>query len=673
MIAPASRKIGKYEIRQKLGRGGMADVYLAQDSETGQTVALKLIEHSDDADTRDAIAAEMRGAVLQERLAAVDTRVVRVYNAGDADGFFFVAMEYVDGQDLAELMRRGPLHMEFAAEVASAVAHTLENAHQLAATIEGKEIHGMVHGDIKPKNIRIDARGEVRVLDFGIAKALSLSRRLTRNEFGSVPYASPERLETGAVNVGSDLWSLAVMLYEMATGMQPYHAESTERLERMIRSRIAPPPAPDPCPDAIRKILMKALAATPEVRYQTAREFEEDLEAYRKGQPVRAAAEDLDATRRTFRPDRDETRRTTPGGVMSAVAVEEAESGVGEATRKTTPAAGAKAKAAEHSDGFYWGMRAIAVLVLVGVVAAAWMIVSDYRLYQRGQEFQHDVAAEQISDPNQIWDKWAELSKDNSTSMFLRGPRTLVKHTFLGVADHVIDTYRTNESQTVYEADWQRAHTMLLHALSADPEDKTVRGKLRLVEGQLARINGTSHKSAAELNDAVEKFTEAQQLLPQSSDPALGLARVYIYGLKDIDRASKAFDQAVSHGYTLGNREKSQLADGYRERADRLWWDSRTVRGLPQEKERIQRAADDYKHALDLYKESAPYGNGAVRAAQVETSLDSVNTRLSEIAQEEQGGGPHSGVSGAIAGLINALRGRSAARKGTGPGGPFHQ
>ena len=106
----------------------------------------------------------------------------------------------------------------------------------------------MVHGDIKPKNIRIDARGEVRVLDFGIAKALSMSRRLTRNEFGSVPYASPERLDSGDVNIGSDLWSLAVMLYEMVTGMQPYQAVSTERLERMISSRIAPPPAPDPCP-----------------------------------------------------------------------------------------------------------------------------------------------------------------------------------------------------------------------------------------------------------------------------------------------------------------------------------------------------------------------------------------------------------------------------------------
>src|SRR5262249_55365823 len=148
-------------------------------------------------------------------LADIDPSVVRVYDANDADGYFYVAMEYIDGQDLAELMRRGPLATGFAVDVADAVARTLQHAHGLQVTIDGKDFHGVVHGDIKPKNIRIDKRGEVRVLDFGIAKALSLSRKLTRNEYGSVPYASPERLDSGDVNFGSDLWSLGVMLHEM--------------------------------------------------------------------------------------------------------------------------------------------------------------------------------------------------------------------------------------------------------------------------------------------------------------------------------------------------------------------------------------------------------------------------------------------------------------------------
>jgi len=666
MIAPASRKLGKYEIRQKLGRGGMADVYLAQDTESGQTVALKLIEHSPDADTCAAIEAEMRGATLQARLADIDPRVVRVYGAGDLEGFFHVAMEYVDGQDLAELMRHGKLEVEFATDVALAVAQTLENAHKLEASVGGKWIQGIVHGDIKPKNIRIDAHGNVRVLDFGIAKALSMSRKLTRNEFGSVPYASPERLESGEVNAGSDLWSLAVMLYEMVTGLQPYQADSTERMERMIRSGIAPPPAPDPCPDALRRILMKAMAPDPDVRYQSAAALGLELAAFRAGGKVQAVSEDLEATRRTFRRSEvgEDTRRTA--------------NTIGEETRRTVdPAAPPAAVVAVEppapakkpmGDRFIWVNRAIATAVGVCVVYVAWAGVSDYRLYQNGQAFEHDVVAEQLTDPSQIWTRWAELSKDNPSSLFLRGPRKVAREKFVTAADHVIDTYRNNEAQPVYEADWQRAHTMLLHALSTEPDDKAVHGKLRLCEGQVSRIEGAAHHSVAELNDAVQEFQEAQQLMPQSPDPALGLARVYL-SLRDVDKAAVAFHQAEASGFQLGNRERTQLADAYRDRANRTWWDAGTVRGLPQEKDQIQQAADDYKRALDLYQKSAGWVNAAARIKEVQASLESVNTRLQQIELGQQQPDPvaqrHGKVAEAIIGLVNALRDKSTKKDGS--------
>jgi serine/threonine protein kinase/tetratricopeptide (TPR) repeat protein len=659
MIAPASRKLGKYEIRQKLGRGGMADVYLAQDTELGHLVALKLIEHSTDADTCASIEAEMRGATLQARLADVDPRVVRVYGAGDMEGFFYVAMEYVDGQDLAELMRHGKLEVEFATDVALAVAQTLDNAHKLEASVGGKNIQGIVHGDIKPKNIRIDARGQARVLDFGIAKALSLSRRLTRNEFGSVPYASPERLESGEVNVGSDLWSLAVMLYEMVTGLQPYQAESTERMERMIRSGIPPPPAPDPCPETLRRILMKAMAPDPEVRYESASSLGMDLAAFRAGGKVQAVAEDLEATRRTFRRPAvdDDTRRTKGEDTKRTV---EGQTQTSRVKAPEKPAAPAK----QRGDLFYYLMRVVAALVIGCVAYALWAGIDEYRLYQRGQEFQHDVAAEQIADPNQIWDRWTELSKDNPSSIFLGGPRKVAGEKFVAAADHVIDTYRNNDSQPVYENDWQRARTMLLHALSVDPDDKSVKGKLRVCEGHMARINGASHKSAAELNQAVQAFAEAQRLLPQSPDPALGMARVYV-ALRDVDKAAAAFHQAEVNGYRLGNRERSQLADGYRERADRTFWDARKLRGLPQEKEQVQQAANDYQRALDLYRNSAGWGDSTTRIGLVETSLESVKTRLEQIEVEQ--GDPavakHGKVAGAIIGLIDALRDKSTKKK----------
>jgi tetratricopeptide (TPR) repeat protein/predicted Ser/Thr protein kinase len=632
MLAPASRKIGKYEIVRKLGRGGMADVYLAHDG--ADTVALKLIEHAADADTIAAIEAERRGAELQAHLAAIDPRVVRVYGSGDADGFFFVAMEYIDGQDLAELMRRGPLVLGFATEVAVAVAKTLDNAHNLQIDIEGKSFHGVVHGDIKPKNIRIDARGEVRVLDFGIAKALSMSRRLTRNEFGSVPYASPERLDFGEVNVGSDLWSLAVMLYEMVSGMQPYKAESTERLERMIRSRIAPPPAPDPCPEPLRRILIKAMAPDPDFRYPSAREFGADLEAFRAGTPVAAMSEDLNATRRTFcqREDAaaDETRRTAvPGAGDPAEPTRRTVRPTGRAFGTRQPPVAAPRK----RSAFGVTMRVLLFLLLAGILYSGWVLTSNYLLYEHGQQLSREIESEQLTDLDQIWNRWTELSKGDPSSFLLHGPRKVVKQKFVQAADHVIDTYRNNESQLIYEKEWERARTMAAHALAVDPEDGA-RGRLRLCEGHLARINGTSHRSAQELNLAVEKFDEAQKLLPKSPDPELGLARVYVYGLKDIDKGYVALQEAQKRGYTLGNREKLLLADGYRDRADRTWWDSRNVRGLPPEKDQIQRAADDYKRAEELYQGISPWGKSIVNLVRVRLSLESVDSRLHQIESE---------------------------------------
>jgi len=626
MIAPASRKLGKYEILRKLGRGGMADVYLAQDTELQCAVALKLIEHAPDADTRDAIDAERRGAGLQAHLAVVDPRVVRIYDSGDLDGFFFVAMEYIDGQDLSELMRRGPLAPEFATGVALAVAQTLENAHNLRVEIDGKEIHGIVHGDIKPKNIRIDSRGEVRVMDFGIAKALSLTRKLTRNEFGSVPYGSPERLEAGQVNELSDLWSLAVMLYEMVTGLQPYHAESTERLERMIRSRIPPPPAPDPCPEPLRRILVRAMAPEPEVRYQSAREIADELRKFGQGEEV----DDPDATRRTFRhaagSDGD-TRRTTPDDETrrtqaKIVFQDSSKEGI---QKETWPR---KKPAAPKQPMPLWLTRTIAGLVLAIAVLLTWVVGSDILLYRRGQQLERDIAAEQVTSLDDIWNRWTELSQGNSSSWLLHGPRKAVRQKFVAAADHVIDSYRNSDA--VYENSWKNAHDDLARALSLDPDD-SVRGKLRLTEGHLARINGTTHRSAAELNDAVEKFTEADKLLPRSPDPELGLARVYVYGLKDIDKAYQALQEAEKRGFALGSREKSQLADGYRDRADRLFWDSRNVRGLPQEKDQIQRSKEDYERSLGLYQSIAPWGNANASIVRVENSLEQVNFRLQQI------------------------------------------
>jgi len=620
MVIPERRKVGKYEILSKLGRGGMADVYLAQDTENQRTVALKVIEQGPDADSRETIEAERRGSQLQAKLAEIDPRVVRIFDAGDMDGYFGVAMEYVEGQDLSDLMRHGPAPVDDAADIALAICQTLHNAHTLEVTIDGKECRGIVHGDIKPKNIRIDNENRVRVLDFGIAKALSLSRKLTRNEFGSVPYASPERLDSGDVNFMSDLWSLGVLLYELVTGSQPYQADSTERLERMIRSRIPAPPAPDPCPEALRRILLKSMDPSPERRYQSAADLAADLAAFRAGAPVRAETEeDPAATRRTFHPG--------PG----------ADEGTRRTAKQAPPMAPARYGKPAVKPVSRLGYRARRFLVMLAGLALAYIayaVSSGMILWRNGQQLDRDIHAEVLTDPEAIWDRWADISKGRSQALALFTPRHSVKKKMVAAADRVIETYRSSDSQPVYENDWKRAKLYLARALEMDPGDETVRGELRLCEGQIDRINGVSHHSAVLLNEAVQKFEEAQQALPHSPDPELGLAGVYVSGLKDIDKAYDALQEAQRRGYKLGNRQKAQLADGYRDRGDRLWWDSRDVRGLPQEKDQIRKAADDYRRALELYQGIVPYGSVNVNIVRVQGSLSAIESRLLELQAE---------------------------------------
>jgi tetratricopeptide (TPR) repeat protein len=164
-----------------------------------------------------------------------------------------------------------------------------------------------------------------------------------------------------------------------------------------------------------------------------------------------------------------------------------------------------------------------------------------------------------------------------------------------------------------------------------DPGNDKIRGELRLCEGHIARINGSSHHNVNLFNDAIAKFREAAQLLRNSPDPYLGLSRVYIYGLKDVEKADEAMHDAQKHGYKLGNREKTQLADGYTDRADRLFADSHKLGGLPQEKDMLKKCVDDYQRAMELYQDLIPYAHASENVVRVQGKLDRVNERMIQI------------------------------------------
>jgi len=241
-------RIGPYEIEQEIGRGGMAVVFLARDTRTGAQVALKLVREGTDHEAQEILEAEQRGALLQKQFSAISTRVPQVYEYGSGGGYFYVAMEYLEGENLSDAIARGAMPVEQAQTIATELCRFVEDAHSFEPEGGDRPLRSLLHGDLKPRNIRLTPAGQVKVLDFGIAKALSLSRKVTRNDFGSVAYLSPERLETGEVDARADLWALGVVLYEMLRGAPPFQAEDTRRLERLILSKRPPPSLAGRCP-----------------------------------------------------------------------------------------------------------------------------------------------------------------------------------------------------------------------------------------------------------------------------------------------------------------------------------------------------------------------------------------------------------------------------------------
>src|SRR5436190_5156008 len=205
---------GRYKIVRKLGAGGMANVYLAEDQELGRRVAIKILNerHANDDQFVERFRREAQNAA-----ALAHPNIVSIYDRGEAEGTYYIAMEYLEGRSLKELiLSRGPAPVSVAVDYARQILSALRFAHR----------NGIVHRDIKPHNVLVDGEGRVKVTDFGIARAGASQMTEEGSIIGTAQYLSPEQARGTSVDQTSDLYSLGIVLYEMLTGNVPFTGDS---------------------------------------------------------------------------------------------------------------------------------------------------------------------------------------------------------------------------------------------------------------------------------------------------------------------------------------------------------------------------------------------------------------------------------------------------------------
>ncbi|MCA1831852.1 MAG: Stk1 family PASTA domain-containing Ser/Thr kinase [Actinomycetota bacterium] len=269
----------RYELNDKLGAGGMADVHIGRDRVLGRTIAVKTLLNQFSGDP-SFIARFRREA--QSAAALNHPQIVGVYDTGSDNGTHYIVMEYIEGRTLRDVIREeGPLLPERAAEIAADVCAALSYAHQ----------HGIVHRDVKPANIMMTKTGSVKVTDFGIARAMTGDTvTQTAAVLGTAQYFSPEQAQAAPVDQRSDIYSLGVVLYEMLTRQVPFTGASAVAIAyKHVKEDPVPPSRLNPdVPPALEAITMKALAKNPDNRYQSAQEMRADLQRALQGRPVEA-------------------------------------------------------------------------------------------------------------------------------------------------------------------------------------------------------------------------------------------------------------------------------------------------------------------------------------------------------------------------------------------------
>jgi serine/threonine-protein kinase len=276
----------RYKIIRKLGSGGMANVYLAEDQELGRRVAIKIL---DDRHAADEQFVERFRREAKNAAGLSQPNIVSIYDRGEAEGTYYIAMEYLDGRSLKELIvTRGPAPISIAIDYARQILAALRFAHR----------NGIVHRDIKPHNVLVDADARVKVTDFGIARAGASQMTEAGSIIGTAQYLSPEQARGTQVDQTSDLYSLGIVLYELLTGSVPFTGDTPVEIAMKHLSATPEPPSAKrvDVPHALDMVVLRALAKDPADRYQSAEEMDADLERVGRGLSVAPETEEAATT-----------------------------------------------------------------------------------------------------------------------------------------------------------------------------------------------------------------------------------------------------------------------------------------------------------------------------------------------------------------------------------------
>jgi beta-lactam-binding protein with PASTA domain/predicted Ser/Thr protein kinase len=263
VVEPDTLIDGRYRVISRLGSGGMADVYLAEDQLLGRQVAVKVLHHHF-AEDQEFVERFRREASSAAGLS--HPNIVGIFDRGEWNGTYYIAMEYVAGRSLKKIVReQGPLDPAMAIDIVVQILRATWFAHK----------RGVIHRDLKPHNVLLDEEGRARVTDFGIARAGASDMTLTGSIMGTAQYLSPEQAQGQAVSVASDLYSVGVILYELLTGVVPFEGETAVAIAfKQVSAEPRPPSALNPSlPLALDGVVLCALAKDPAQRYADAEQF----------------------------------------------------------------------------------------------------------------------------------------------------------------------------------------------------------------------------------------------------------------------------------------------------------------------------------------------------------------------------------------------------------------